>query len=138
MRGLSSSCDTALDNIVITEGACAGCIAGCDFDDKDECGWRNVVPNDEITGWEFWTGQTDTPGTGPDDDFSKPGLGSYLLMDSSYSIEGKSAQLWSPSTSASGCLQLDFHYYMYGSATNMELNVHAITTGKIYKPTVIL
>uniref|UniRef100_A0A8C1G4Y5 Zonadhesin, like n=1 Tax=Cyprinus carpio TaxID=7962 RepID=A0A8C1G4Y5_CYPCA len=126
MRGLSSSCDTALDNIVITEGAC--CIAGCDFDDKDECGWRNVVPNDEITGWEFWTGQTDTPGTGPDDDFSKPGLGSYLLMDSSYSIEGKSAQLWSPSTSASGCLQLDFHYYMYGSATNMELNVHAITT----------
>ncbi|XP_052417115.1 zonadhesin, like isoform X9 [Carassius gibelio] len=128
-RGLSSSCDTALDNIVITEGACAGCIAGCDFDDNDKCGWKNVVPNDNIFGWELWTGQTETPDTGPDDDFSKPGLGSYLLMDSSYSIEGESAQLWSPSTSASGCLQLDFHYYMYGSATNMELNVYAITNG---------
>lgn len=31
-----------------------------------------MVP-DEIFGWEFWNGQTDTPGTGPDDDFSKPG-----------------------------------------------------------------
>ncbi|XP_016308921.1 zonadhesin-like, partial [Sinocyclocheilus anshuiensis] len=56
-------------------------------------------------------------------------MGTYLLMDSIYSIEGESAQLWSPSTSASGCLQLDFHYYMYGSAANMELNVHAVTTG---------
>lgn len=62
--------------------------------------------------------------------FLSNAVGSYLLMDSSYSIEGESAQLWSPSASASGCLQLDFHYYMYGSAANMELNVHAVTTGK--------
>lgn len=131
MRGFSSSCDTALDNIVITEGACAGCIAGCDFDDNDECGWRNEITNQEIFGWELWTGQTDTPGTGPNDDFSKPGLGLYLLLDSSSSIEGEFAQLWSPSASASGCLQLDFHYYMYGSAANMELNVHAVTTDMV-------
>ncbi len=64
--------------------------------------------------------------------FLSNAVGSYLLMDSSYSIERESAQLWSPSTSASGCLQLDFHYYMYGSATNMELNVHAVTTGKCH------
>ncbi len=65
--------------------------------------------------------------------FISNAVGSYLLMDSTYRVEGESAQLWSPSTSASGCLQLDFHYYMYGSATNMELNVHAVTTGKSHK-----
>lgn len=109
MRGLSSSCDTALDNIVINEGACAGtlfypycrlqrytfhitviiikkyinlfytgCIAGCDFDDQDICGWVNEVSNDDIYGWETWSGQTDTPDTGPDDDFSKPGRESNI------------------------------------------------------------
>ncbi|XP_051569103.1 IgGFc-binding protein-like [Myxocyprinus asiaticus] len=132
MRGDSSSCDTALDNIVITEGACPGCLARCDFDDRELCGWTNIVPDDEdIEGWEFWVGQTDTPGTGPEDDFSKPGLGSYLLMDSFYSVEGASAQLWSPSTSdaSSGCLQLDFHFYLYGTASEMELQVHAVTAG---------
>lgn len=54
-------------------------------------------------------------------------------MDSSYSVEGAAAQLWSPTTSpvSSGCLQLDFYYYMFGSASNMELNVHAVTAGTI-------
>lgn len=37
-----------------------------------------MVPNDEIFGWELWSGQTDTPGTGPDDDFSKPGCESNI------------------------------------------------------------
>ncbi|KAK2913695.1 hypothetical protein Q8A67_002094 [Cirrhinus molitorella] len=128
-RGLSSSCDTALDNIVITQGACPGCLAECDFDDRTLCGWRTEVSNENIFGWEHWSGQTETPDTGPNDDFSKPGFGSYLLMDSSSREEGEYAQLWSPSTSASGCLQLDFHYFMYGSAANMELNVHAVPNG---------
>lgn len=70
--------------------------------------------------------------------FLSNAVGLYLLLDSSSSIEGEFAQLWSPSASASGCLQLDFHYYMYGSAANMELNVHAVTTGKSNKPTVVL
>lgn len=53
-------------------------------------------------------------------------------MDSAYSVEGTAAQLWSPTTSSAstGCLQLDFYYYMYGSASNMELKVHAVTAGK--------
>lgn len=51
-----------------------GCIAGCDFDDMDDlCGWVNDVSDPDIFGWEFWAGNTETPGTGPDDDFSKPG-----------------------------------------------------------------
>lgn len=55
-----------------------GCIAGCDFDEADYCGWMNEVSHDNIFGWEPWTGQTDTPGTGPDDDFSKPGCESNV------------------------------------------------------------
>lgn len=50
-----------------------GCIAGCDFDEQDFCDWKNEVTSDEIFGWEHWNGQTETPDTGPDDDFSKPG-----------------------------------------------------------------
>ncbi|XP_076829456.1 MAM domain-containing protein 2-like [Brachyhypopomus gauderio] len=74
MRGITSSCDTSLDNIIITDGICPGCIVGCDFDEMDDyCGWSNVVSDSSIYGWEFWTGSTETPGTGPDDDFSKPG-----------------------------------------------------------------
>ncbi|XP_053089075.1 zonadhesin, like isoform X2 [Pangasianodon hypophthalmus] len=131
-RGSTSSCDTALDNIKITEGACPGCISQCDFDEMDNlCGWTNEVSVPDLPGWIFWTGATDTPDTGPNDDFSKPGLGSYLLMDSFDSEPGASAELWSPSIPApsSNCLQLNFHYYMYGTATDMELNVHVVMNG---------
>lgn len=59
-------------------------------------------------------------------------VGSFLLMDSADSIPGASAQLWSPSIPApsSNCLQLSFHYYMYGTATDMELRVHVVINGK--------
>ncbi|XP_058252073.1 zonadhesin, like isoform X1 [Hemibagrus wyckioides] len=131
-RGFSSSCDTALDNINITEGACPGCISQCDFDEADElCGWTTDTSDPALSGWTFWNGPTEIPDTGPDDDFSKPGLGQYLLMDSSDSIPGASAQLWSPSipVPSSNCLQLNFHYYMYGTAADMELNVHVVISG---------
>ncbi|KAM9314093.1 MAM domain-containing protein 2-like [Pholidichthys leucotaenia] len=73
-RGISSSCDSALDNIVITEGPCASCVSGCDFDEIGVlCGWTTHTDNVEVYGFEQWTGQTDTEGSGPDDDFSKPG-----------------------------------------------------------------
>ncbi|XP_041925418.1 zonadhesin, like [Alosa sapidissima] len=131
-RGFTSSCDTALDNIVISEGACPGCLFGCDFDTNGNlCNWEVQVPDDRIFGWEPFNGPTDTEGTGPDDDFSKPGFGSYMLMDSLYSVPGLSSQLWSPSASfaSSGCLQLGFHYYMFGTATTMKLSVHVATGG---------
>ncbi|XP_048883554.1 zonadhesin-like [Brienomyrus brachyistius] len=73
MRGTTSSCDTALDNIIISEGACPGCLSECDFDTFDDlCGWTTEAPA-EIFGWEQWPGSTETEGTGPDDDYSKPG-----------------------------------------------------------------
>ncbi|XP_028851976.1 zonadhesin, like [Denticeps clupeoides] len=137
MRGFSSSCDTALDNIVISDGACPGCLTGCDFDTvNDLCGWTNEVSDDNIFGWEQWAGPTETPGTGPEDDFSKPGLGSYLLLESVYGVPGESGQLWSPTISPlpTHCLQLDFHYYMYGTATNMQIRVHVSTAAGILGP----
>ncbi|XP_036843242.1 IgGFc-binding protein isoform X8 [Oncorhynchus mykiss] len=131
-RGLSASCDSALDNIVISEGACPACLTGCDFDTTDDlCSWEARKPSHpDLFGWEQWIGQTDTDGSGPDDDFSKPGLGQYLLMDSLFRVAGEKVELWSPPTSSSsGCLDLTFHYYMYGTATTMKLNVHAVTSG---------
>ncbi|KAM8746516.1 zonadhesin, like [Acanthopagrus schlegelii] len=130
-RGFTPSCDSALDNIVITEGPCPSCVSGCDFDTiGDLCGWTSETENPDIFGFEQWTGQTDTEGTGPDDDFSKPGLGAYMLMDSFEAIPGVSSQIKSPLiTPVSGCLDLTFHYYLYGTSTTMELSVHTITTG---------
>ncbi|XP_054457047.1 zonadhesin, like [Anoplopoma fimbria] len=130
-RGFSDSCDTALDNIVITEGACPACVSDCDFDTFGElCGWTSHTENPNIFGFDQWNGPTETEGTGPDDDFSKPGFGSYMLMDSIEAIPGVKSQIKSPLiTPSSGCLDLTFHYYLYGTSTTMELSVHTITTG---------
>ncbi|XP_051800201.1 zonadhesin, like [Acanthochromis polyacanthus] len=133
-RGFSPSCDSALDNIVITEGACPTCVSGCDFDTVNElCGWMTHVDNPEVFGFSQWAGATDTEGTGPDDDFSKPGFGSYMLMDSIDVVPGASAQIRSPIINpASGCLELTFHYYLYGTSTTMEISVHTMTeTGSL-------
>ncbi|XP_038159106.1 zonadhesin, like isoform X6 [Cyprinodon tularosa] len=130
-RGFSASCDSALDNIVITEGECPACESSCDFDTIGElCGWTVHTENPELFGFDQWSGQTDTDGTGPDDDFSKPGFGSYMLMDSSEAVEGESSQIRSPAIpSPSGCLELSFYYYLYGTSTKMEISVHTITAG---------
>lgn len=47
------------------------CVSGCDFDTANElCGWTSI--GGEAL-FEQWVGPTSTEGTGPDDDFSKPG-----------------------------------------------------------------
>ncbi|KAJ3585357.1 hypothetical protein NHX12_014078, partial [Muraenolepis orangiensis] len=128
-KGSMDSCDSALDNIVISEGACPSCVYACDFDDGSLCGWTTPLPEPPIFGFEMWSGSTETEGTGPQDDFSKPGMGSYLLLDSSSAVPGVRAEIWSPLTHSTGCLDLSFHYYMYGTATSMELSVHTVTAG---------
>lgn len=98
-RGRTSYCDTALDNIVISEGACpckythantephthrqnlktfvfpsTACVAGCDFDTVgDLCGWVSEVEKPDVFGFDQSSGGGSSPGTGPNDDFSKPG-----------------------------------------------------------------
>ncbi|XP_028330841.1 zonadhesin-like isoform X5 [Gouania willdenowi] len=135
-RGFSSSCDTALDNIVISQGACPSCITGCDFDTQgDLCSWTTHTDSPDVYGFIQWSGPTETEGTGPDDDFSKPGFGMYMLMDSLDYIAGASAQIRSPQINpSSGCLDLTFHYYLYGTSANMQLSVHTITAGGTVGP----
>ncbi|XP_028330836.1 zonadhesin, like isoform X2 [Gouania willdenowi] len=135
-RGFSSSCDTALDNIVISQGACPSCITGCDFDTQDDlCSWTTHTDSPDVYGFIQWSGSTETEGTGPDDDFSKPGFGMYMLMDSLDYIAGASAQIRSPQINpSSGCLDLTFHYYLYGTSANMQLSVHTITAGGTVGP----
>ncbi|XP_074518433.1 zonadhesin, like [Halichoeres trimaculatus] len=134
-KGYTSSCDTALDNIVITDGACLACLASCDFDDSELCGWETQDEDPDVFGFNFWNGQTDTPGTGPDDDFSTPGFGSYLLMDSIDAVAGAKSRIISPQqTPSSGCLDLAFHYFLFGTSTTMEISVHAMTTGETLGP----
>ncbi|XP_072315847.1 zonadhesin, like [Eucyclogobius newberryi] len=135
IRGFSASCDTALDNIVISEGACPSCMSGCDFDTpEDLCGW-SINSDPDRFGFEQWSGATETPNTGPNDDHSKPGLGSYMLMDSSYAVPGDQSQIQSPVlTPSSGCLELSFYYYLYGSSTQMQISVHTMSTGGVLGP----
>nr|XP_032830989.1 zonadhesin-like [Petromyzon marinus] len=98
------------------------CVRGCDFDEiGDFCGWENSGGD---MGWEFWNGPTNTENTGPDDDFSRPGFGNYLLLDSEYNDPGTALLLESPALPSSGCLVLSFHYFLYGSAENMAINVY--------------
>ncbi|XP_061664711.1 zonadhesin, like isoform X2 [Syngnathoides biaculeatus] len=128
-RGSSPSCDSALDNIIISQGSCPTCVSGCDFDDVDDiCGWILFHTDPDIFGFEQWSGPTNTVGSGPDDDFSKPGLGSYLLMDSTSAVPGRKGQIRSPVIETpSGCLELTFHYYLYGTSKTMQLSVHILT-----------
>ncbi|KAM4536429.1 zonadhesin, like [Odontesthes bonariensis] len=135
-RGSSQSCDSALDNIVIIEEACPSCVSGCDFDNPDDlCGWETHTDDPDMFGFMQWNGPTETEGTGPDDDFSKPGFGSYMLLDSLDAFPGVSAQIRSPQiTPTTGCLEVSFHYYMYGTSTTMQLSVHTITSGENLGP----
>ncbi|KAK2852095.1 hypothetical protein Q5P01_008371 [Channa striata] len=136
-RGLTSSCDSALDNIVISEGACSSCVSGCNFDSLgDLCGWTTYTDNLNVNGFIQWNGPTDTGGTGPDDDFSLPGFGFYMLLDSYEAIPGVIAQILSPLLSpSSGCLELTLQYYLYGNSATMELSIHTTTEGGNVGPT---
>ncbi|XP_077357683.1 IgGFc-binding protein-like isoform X3 [Festucalex cinctus] len=136
-RGSNPNCDSALDNILIFEGVCPTCVSGCDFDELDDlCGWTLFVPDENIFGFEQMIGPTNTEGTGPDDDFSKPGLGLYMLMDSVNAVPGLEGQIISPVlNSSSGCLELTFYYYLYGTSETMQLSVHTLTAGEVLGPT---
>lgn len=58
-------------------------------------------------------------------------VGAYMLLDSFEAIPGVKAQIRSPLIPlSSGCLDLTFHYYLYGSSTTMELSVHTMTAGR--------
>lgn len=50
------------------------CVSGCDFDTVGNlCEWVTATENPDIFGFEQSSGAGSSPGTGPNDDFSKPG-----------------------------------------------------------------
>lgn len=59
-------------------------------------------------------------------------VGQYMLMDSIIAIPGEKAWLKSPLVASSGCLDLKFHYYLFGTSKNMEISVHTMTTGRTH------
>lgn len=63
-------------------------------------------------------------------------VGQYMLMDSMNANPGEKAWLKSPLIPSSGCLDLKFHYYLFGTSKNMEINVHTMATGKTHILTV--
>ncbi|XP_067325656.1 zonadhesin [Anolis sagrei] len=125
-RAENTEIDMGLDSISIRVGPCSPCVTGCDFDSMgDLCGWEN--PAEEDIQWEQWTGAGDNPDVGPADDFSKPGFGSYMLLDSFDSKNSGTALLKSPPyESQGGCLSLDFYYTLHGVSSDTTLKVYAV------------
>uniref|UniRef100_UPI00398EA458 zonadhesin-like n=1 Tax=Pristiophorus japonicus TaxID=55135 RepID=UPI00398EA458 len=129
VRGLTEVGDIALDNIAVINGPCFSCIHGCDFDQySDLCGWttEKYVVDANDNGW--------IQGSGNAGDFTKPGLGSYMLLQSADNTPGHRFHLKSPSVNASQCLSLTFYYYLYGDTTTMAINVYAQRQGTLTKP----
>ncbi|XP_067879874.1 zonadhesin-like [Heterodontus francisci] len=130
LKGQSQSSYMALDNIAVTTGPCFSCTRGCDFD-GGMCGWTSetYVGDEHDYGWQQWIGRTDNENSGPDDDFSKPGFGSYMLLESASNKPGHKFHLTSPAVVSSQCLSLTFYYYLYGTATTMAINVYTKQQG---------
>ncbi|XP_042331860.1 zonadhesin isoform X2 [Sceloporus undulatus] len=116
--------DMALDTVSIRLGPCTPCVTGCDFDTPDDlCGWEN--PADGDVQWEPWLGQGEEPGVGPEDDFSRPGFGSYMLLNAWVPESTGSALLRSPPyQSQGGCLSLSFYYTLHGVGNDTVLKVY--------------
>ncbi|XP_053116834.1 zonadhesin [Hemicordylus capensis] len=125
----TSEIGLALDTISVRVGPCSPCVAGCNFDTLDDlCQWENPPEGD--TQWEQWVGSGDQPGVGPEDDFSRPGFGAYMLLDSLAPESSGAALLKSPRYhSPGGCLSLSFHYTLHGVSNDTALKVYAAPPG---------
>nr|XP_020655430.1 zonadhesin-like [Pogona vitticeps] len=139
-RAETKDIDMALDTVSLRLGPCSPCVTGCDFDRLDDlCGWENPAEGD--VQWEQWTGPGDEDGVGPEDDFSRPGFGFYMLLDSLNPNGDGAALLKSPTYhSLGGCLALSFHYTLHGVSNSTALNVYAaaVPGGELGSPLLTL
>ncbi|XP_039180790.1 zonadhesin [Crotalus tigris] len=119
----------AVDSIFIQLGPCSPCVTKCDFDNPtDLCGWSN--PEEGDVAWGQWSGPTNMPGVGPSDDFSRPGVGSFMLLDSFDEATRGSGFLKSPTfNSSGGCLRLTFRYTLHGVSNDTALKIYAAPPG---------
>ncbi|XP_076416960.1 zonadhesin isoform X2 [Peromyscus maniculatus bairdii] len=137
MRGNTAYLDISLDGLSIRRGTCNRiCMSQmCTFDTlNDLCGW-SWVPTATGAKWTQKKGSSGEFGVGPDDDFSSPGSGYYMLLDSANARPGQKAVLLSPLSHSSGCLTLSFSYIMRGRSPGEGLFVYATFLGNIRKHT---
>ncbi|KAL1768316.1 zonadhesin [Sigmodon hispidus] len=135
MRGNTAYLDISLDGLSLQRGTCNRiCMSQmCSFDTlNDLCGW-SWVPTATGAKWTQKKGPSGKSGVGPDEDFSSPGNGYYMLLDSTNARPGQKAVLLSPLSHSSGCLTLSFHYMIRGQSPGEGLFVYATFLGNIRK-----
>uniref|UniRef100_A0A2K6EWG7 Zonadhesin n=1 Tax=Propithecus coquereli TaxID=379532 RepID=A0A2K6EWG7_PROCO len=133
VRGNTAYLDIALDALSIHRGSCSRvCMMQmCNFDTpNDLCGW-SWVPTASGAKWIQKKGQSGKPGVGPDDDFSSPGSGYYMLLDPRNARPRQKSVFLSPLSHSSGCLSLSFHYILWGQSPGAALHVYASVLGSI-------
>ncbi|XP_040829636.1 zonadhesin [Ochotona curzoniae] len=136
-RGSTTYLDIALDALSIKRGTCNHiCMMQmCNFDTlNDLCGW-SWVPSISGAKWTQKTGNSGVPGVGPQDDYSSPGNGFYMLLDPKNAKPGQNSVLLSPPSQSAGCLTLSFHYVLWGQSPGVGLVVQASVMGRIRKHT---
>ncbi|XP_046945500.1 zonadhesin [Lynx rufus] len=137
VRGSTAYLDIALDAISIHRGSCNRiCMMQmCSFDiPNDLCGW-SWIPTASGAKWVQKKGSSGVLKVGPEDDFSSPGGGFYMLLDPKNAKPRQKSVLLSPLSQSSGCLSLSFHYILYGQSPGAALAVFASVLGSIRKHT---
>ncbi|XP_023511132.2 zonadhesin isoform X2 [Equus caballus] len=136
-RGSTAYLDIALDAISVHRGFCNPiCMMQmCDFDTpNDLCGW-SWIPTASGAKWVQKQGSSGVQNVGPEEDFSSPGCGFYMLLDPKDAKPRQKCVLLSPLSRSSGCLTLSFHYTLYGQSPGAALMVYASVLGSIRKHT---
>ncbi|KAG8523729.1 Zonadhesin [Galemys pyrenaicus] len=137
VRGNTAYMDIALDAIAIHRGSCHRvCVMqACSFDTpNDLCGW-SWIPTASGAKWTQRNGSSGVPNVGPQDDFSSPGSGFYMLLDPKNAKPNQKSVLISPLSQSSGCLSLSFHYVLHGQSPGAALIIYASVLGSIRKHT---
>ncbi|OWA52025.1 MAM and LDL-receptor class A domain-containing protein 2 [Hypsibius exemplaris] len=104
----------AIDHVILRNGSCDSNVLDCDFDEKDMCDWSNDLQTDHAQ-WEWWSGLSQIPETGPQADQGGTEEGGYLIMEAVSLANGDvSRVLSSPVSGAYGDSCLTFWFHMYG------------------------
>ncbi|XP_038523950.1 zonadhesin isoform X1 [Canis lupus familiaris] len=137
MRGSTAYLDISLDAISIHRGSCnrVCMMQTCSFDiPNDLCGW-SWIPTASGAKWVQKKGPSKVPNVGPEDDFSSPGSGFYMLLDPKNAKPRQKSVLLSPLRHSSGCMSLSFHYILRGQSPGAALIIYAAILGSIRKHT---
>ncbi|KAF6128234.1 zonadhesin [Phyllostomus discolor] len=135
VTGSTAYLDISLDAIYIRRGSCSRvCMMQmCSFDTQDNlCGW-SWIPTASGAKWVQKKGLSGVPNVGPEDDFSRPGSGFYMLLDPKNAKPKQKSVLLSPLSQSSGCLSLSFHYILHGQSPGAALTIYASVLGSIRK-----